>query len=133
LVFAAGFGNLRLAAAGTAYQFGHGAHELACLDSFCQARRDSGDEGYLSFGLRGGEDDYAFAELLLEIVYQGAKLAAFQRVGAEGYEADALYFDGSGQGFVQRAGGGLHARFFELAAKALELFFLGGQPGAKRV
>ena len=43
LVLAAGFGELRLAAALSADQLGYRAHNLACLDALGESRRDSGN------------------------------------------------------------------------------------------
>src|ERR1035441_2272895 len=128
---AAGFGDLRFAAAGAAYQFGHRAYQLAGLNALDKARRDSGDESDFAFRLRRGQYHHALAKFLLQIINQSPKLAALQRVGAEGYQAHALHVYGAGEGFVQRAGCRLHAGFFQLAAEALELVFLAGQFSAE--
>ena len=81
--------------------------------------------------MRRRQHHHAFAQLLLQIVYQGAQLAAFQRVGAQRNQAHTLHLDRATESFIESPGGGLHARFFQLAAQALELVFRGGQLGAE--
>ena len=131
LVLAAGFGDLRLAAAGSADQLGDSANQLPGLDALGEAGRDSGDKGDLALRLRRGQYNHALAQLLLEVIDERAKLAALQRVGAQRYQAHALHFDATAHGLVQSAGGRLHARLFQFAAQALELVFLRGQLGAE--
>ena len=77
-----------------------------------------------SFGLRRSQNDYAFAEFLLEVVDQRAQLSALERVGAVRQHLDALHFDGALNGFVETAGRRLHAGLFEFAAQTLQLVFL---------
>jgi hypothetical protein len=93
LIFPAGLGNLRLAAARSADEFGHRAHQLARLNPLGQPRRHSGNQRDLALGLRGGQHHHALAQLLLQVVDQRPQLPALQRVGPQRHQLHALHFD----------------------------------------
>ena len=132
LVFAAGFGDVRLAAAGAADEFGDRADKFAGLDALDQAGRDAGDDGDFAFGLRGGEHHNALAELLLQVVDQRAQLAALERVGAMRKRLSRLSPRVARATASSRPPAADFMRdLFEFAAEALEFVFLGGELGAR--
>ncbi len=85
----------------------------------------------LPSGCAEAKHHHAFAELLLEVVDQRAELAALERIGAVGQDFHAFNIGGAADCFIEAAGGGLHAGFFEFAAEALQFVFLRGEFGAE--
>src|SRR6185437_9021235 len=104
-----------------AYEFGHRAHQLACLNAFRQPGGDSDDDGDFAFRLRGREEDDALPSLLLQVINKRAELAPIEVVCAVAEKLDALDVHGLREHGVKAARGGLHAHLVELATQALQL------------
>src|SRR6185503_14275211 len=91
LVFSAGLGQLRLTTARSAHQLGHSTYQLACLDALDEPRRNTRNQRHLALRLRGCNQHYSFAGLLLQIVNQRTKLTTIERVGAKRDEFYAFH------------------------------------------
>ena len=121
-IFAAGFGHVGTASAGAADLLRDLANDLAGLKFCGEVFGDADDDGNLAVGDRA-DDDHAGADLVAEVIDQGAELRAVEVIGAVGQNLDALHFlhvlIGAGHG----RGGRLHANLVEFLAEFLELVF----------
>ena len=90
-VLASGFGHVGTASAGASDLLGYLADDFAGLEFGGEVLGDADDDGYLAVGNRADDDD-AGADLVAEVIDQGAELGAVEVVGAVGEDFDALYF-----------------------------------------
>ena len=94
LILAAGFGDVRFAASGTADELCYSADELAGLDALDEVWSNACDDGDFAFRLGAGENDDGFPRFLLQVVDKRAELAALKLIGAMAQDLDAFDFDG---------------------------------------